>query len=119
MTTPTHAVTTRELTIDYRNGEIRVGSRGKPAPAGTVFAINDRFAAEYANNSDFVLIDAITAAELIAAQTAQATAYRAEVARLQAEREAAEKAEQERQDRAAALLSLALGAVPTPDELAE
>jgi len=114
MSTPTHAITTRELTIDYRNGEIRVGNRGTPAPAGTVFAINERFAAEYADNSDFVLIDATTAAELIAAQTAQATAYRAEVARLEAERQAAEKAEQERQERAAALLSLALSAVEKP-----
>jgi gamma-glutamyltranspeptidase len=114
MSSPTHAITTRPLSINYRNGEIVLTGepKGSPVPAGTVFAINERFAAEYKDNADFVFIDAATAAELVAEQEKQAAAYAAEVARLTAQRDAAEKAEQERQERAAALVSLALSAVP-------
>jgi hypothetical protein len=119
MSTPTHAITTRELTIDYRNGEIRVGNRGTPAPAGTVFAINERFVAEYGDHPDFVMLDAATAADLIDAQERQRAALATEAAHVRAQRLAAEQAEQERQERMQALVTLALNAVPVPDELSE
>jgi hypothetical protein len=117
----THAITTRALRIAYRGGEITVEGepKGSPAPAGTVFAINERFAAEYGNHSDFVLLDAATAAELLDAQARQRAALATEAAHVRAQREAAEQAEQQRQERMQALVTLALNAVPVPDELSE
>lgn len=120
--TAAYAMSTRELSMDWRNGLVKFGSKGVPVPAGTIVKLPDglegeRFTAEFANESDFVLLDERTGRELLDAQARQRAAYNGEALRVRAEREAAERAELERQERAAALVALAMQAVEKPAEI--